>query len=210
MFKSIEYKSLVCLNGELPDNIFFGTLPKVPIVALDGAGRLLKEMGIKYDLIIGDFDSVDPHHLEDVEAIHTPDQSMSDFQKAIPYLKERNLLPSLILGMSGGSLDHILHNINVFVDLKCSFYAPPVFGRMVSGEREFTMPLYSKVSFFGIPEAVVSTEGLYWDMKDQILRFPGFNSCFNRSVKPQVRIKVHSGSVLLLAYTQPVIDGWQG
>ena len=40
------------------------------------------------------------------------DQNSSDFQKAMKYLESQNLLPTIILGISGGYIDHILNNIN--------------------------------------------------------------------------------------------------
>ena len=205
-----QYKSLVCLNGDLPDSKFFDRCPIKIVIAVDGAANKLREKNIGYDMVIGDLDSASAEATQNVDTVYLPHQAYSDFQKTIEYLRSKALLPSIVLGINGGYLDHVLHNINVFSDLQCLFYTSQTFGMMINSgtEKIFTLPKHSKISIIGMPSAVVSSNGLHWDLENTTLSFPGTNSCFNRSVDKKVTIHVSTGAALVLAYTEDVVDGW--
>jgi thiamine pyrophosphokinase len=201
------HKSILCLNGDL-SNLPFLKKTKLPIFAADGAGNTLLRAGIKPSLIIGDLDSM---HLssaqkENIECKHEPCQNSSDFQKALKHLKETNLLPTLILGMNGGHIDHILNNINIFLESDNIFYAPPILGYVLKGSHPFSFPQNTKVSLLGIPSALVSTTGFKWELKKDLLTFPGNTSCFNRTLSQNSSIHVHEGSLLALFYLEQTQD----
>src|SRR3990167_7172544 len=119
-----SYRSLLCLNGDLPDKPFFKQC-SLPIIAADGAANTLLQKGIEPTLIIGDLDSVSRETKSQYPHIKIEDQNRSDFQKALSYLKEHHLLPTIVLGVNGGYLDHILFNIHVLTQEECLFYDPP-------------------------------------------------------------------------------------
>ena len=76
------------LNGEKPTN-----LPDISkyelICATDGAYEYLKENQIQPHFISGDFDSLATLP-KDIETIHTPDQNLTDFDKILQILFDRN------------------------------------------------------------------------------------------------------------------------
>ncbi len=205
------YRSILCLDGELPDAEFFHST-QLPIIAIDGAVNYLVPIGVKPHIAIGDMDSAMPHLLKGIEVVHTPDQAMSDLEKALEYLKAKNLLPSILVGMSGGAIDHIINNINIFIESDNIFYAPPIIGYTIhkGSKKEFQLPKDTKISLLGIPSASVSSTGLKWDLSQSHLSFPGTSSCFNRSSADKVAIEVHEGTVLVMIYLVPVDDGWTG
>lgn len=200
-----SYGSVLCLNGELPCSGFFKDL-NLPIIALDGAANTLMEMGIEPSIVIGDLDSIKPEHLAVLKTLHKPDQNTSDFQKSMQYLKEHNLLPAIILGVNGGYLDHILHNVNIFLDTESVCYAPPLVCYGLKRAGHFKLPIHTKISLIGIPRAVVSTRGFKWELTDAILEFPGVNSTFNRTAKEDISIQVHRGNILVMVYLQEMVD----
>lgn len=195
-----EYRSILCLNGALPESEFFSTA--LPIIAADGAANTLVKMGITPQLVIGDLDSIDPELLQQLPVLHYPNQDHCDFEKSLDYLAKQQLLPSIIVGVNGGYLDHILNNVNVFVGTKNILYAPPIIGFALSGNetKEIILPVNTKISMLGMPEAVVSTNGLRWELNRYQLLFPGRNSCFNQSREKLVRIHIERGSMLVLIY----------
>lgn len=195
-----EYRSILCLNGTLPEADFFQC--DLPVIAADGAANTLMKMGVKPDLVIGDLDGIEPSLLDQVETLYIYDQNFCDYEKALDYLEAKELLPCIIVGMSGGYLDHILNNINIFMRSNNVLYAPPLYGcTLARGEhKSFDLPLDTKISLMGIPTAEVTTQGLKWDLKGSQLTFPGVSSCFNRSVEDTVQIKVHDGRILILIY----------
>lgn len=198
----LECKSILCLNGDLPDSSFF-TQDKV-IAAADGAVDRLLKIGIKPSIIIGDLDSIEKNSYQNIEIIHRPDQNESDFQKAIQYLKEQKLLPAVICGVSGGFIDHILQNINVALENDCLFYAPPVIGYVINSSSVFkhNFKKNTKISLFGMPKSKIKTFGLKWELYNDILEFPGFNSCFNRTILEDIFIEVIEGKLLILVYLE--------
>ncbi|KTD59082.1 thiamine diphosphokinase [Legionella shakespearei] len=201
------YKSILCLNGELPEARFFKAT-NLPVVAADGAANSLHVLGIKPHIIIGDLDSVLPSLLQDTAFIHLPEQNSNDYQKTMAYLHENNLLPSIIVGINGGYLDHVLNNINIFMGGNCLLYAPPLKGFVLNEKKRISLSLteHTKISLLGIPAAIVSSKGLKWELNNSPLTFPGNNSCYNRTVSEQVEIKNHQGEVLVLIYEGTITD----
>jgi thiamine pyrophosphokinase len=196
-------RSILCLNGNLPASSFFHNL-NLPIIAADGAANSLHQLGISPKIIIGDLDSVTTAIREKNNVLYCPDQSSSDFQKSLHYLKENALLPSIIVGISGGYLDHILNNINIFLETDSVLYAPPILGYVLKEEtsKVFSLPIDTKISLMGFPSASITSNGLKWELTEFTLSFPGNNSCFNRTLEPTVQIHIHQGSALILIYNE--------
>lgn len=197
------YKSITCLNSHnLPDSDFFNV--GLPIVAADGALNRLMERGVVPNMVIGDLDSAEERYLAQVKSWQILDQNTSDFEKTIAYLQDQNLLPTLVLGVGGGCLDHVLYNTGLLMRHKLMFYDKPIMGLVLEQTRSFQLPFHTKLSLLG--NAVVSTEGLKWNLSRTKLTFPGQSSCFNRSVGDEVIIHVEHGCVMLLIYLEPISD----
>lgn len=194
------YRSILCLNGELPAVEFFES--HLPIIAADGGANSLMQLGITPQMVIGDLDSVRAEYKERLNCLLHFDQNYNDFQKSMFYLEEQQLLPAIIVGINGGFLDHILNNISLFINTNCVLYAPPIIGYVLqpSHNYSFTLPLNTKISLLGIPAARITTQGLKWNLQDQSLIFAENNSCFNRSVDDTPSISVNEGRVLMLIY----------
>lgn len=196
-----EYRSILCLNGELPDANFFRHY-NLPVIAADGAANHLIKIGIKPYCVVGDLDSVEASILDKIETHYHYNQDFCDFEKTLEYATSKNLLPCIILGMSGGCLDHVLNNINIFMKSNNVFYAPPLYGFILneSDNRSFDLALNTKLSILGIPSANVTTKGLRWNLSRASLSFPGMTSCLNQTIEKSIQITVHEGSILLLIY----------
>lgn len=202
-----HYRSILCLNGDLPERSFFLNA-NLPIIAADGAANSLHQLGISPQIIIGDLDSVTASIREKNNVLYCPDQHSSDFQKSLQYLKENELLPAIVVGINGGYLDHILNNINIFLETDSVLYAPPMMGYVLkeNAYKVFSLPLNTKISLMGIPSASITSNGLKWELNEFTLSFPGNNSCFNRTLKSSIQIQVHQGSALILIYKEPAED----
>lgn len=202
-----DYRSILCLNGELPASSFFREM-QLPIIATDGAANNLHVLGIHPELIIGDLDSVLPELLENHSHLRLPEQNSNDYQKALAYQKEKDLLPAIVVGVNGGYLDHILNNINIFLETNCLLYAPPITGLVLNAHTQFNciLPIQTKISLMGIPQAILSSKGLQWELNATHLSFPGTSSCFNRTQAAETYLEVHQGSVLVLIYEQQIDD----
>lgn len=209
-FKHISacnYRSVLALNGELPDKDFFD-MSGLPLIAADGAVNVLDALGIKPQAAVGDLDTAKPELLENIEVVYVPDQNRCDFEKALEYIEKAKLMPAIIVGMSGGYIDHILNNIHIFVANGSVFYAPPIVGHLIKeGEaRSFCLPVDTKISLFGMPAAEVSSIGLKWELEHINLAFPSTSSAFNRTSSGEVFIKAHKGTALVLIYLVKIDD----
>jgi thiamine pyrophosphokinase len=200
-----EYRSLLCLSGTLPEREFF-TRFRLPVIAADGAFNLLRQMDIGTDVIVGDWDSVREPVPETVRKVIVEDQSFSDFQKALVFARENHLLPTIVLGVNGGYMDHILNNIGILSQTDSIAYMPPTVGLMLRRPVALDLPPETKLSLFGMPRGRIRTEGLRWELEGQILEFAGYNSCFNRSIGERVTFDVTDGRIFLLIYLNEVGD----
>lgn len=197
-----NYKSILCLSGELPNANFFAT--DLPIIAADGAANHLMQLGITPKMVIGDLDSVSPEHLKIIPCHYHYDQNFCDFEKSLQYLEKNHLLPAVIVGLNGGYLDHVLNNVNHFLQTGCVLFALLICGFALNEgkNKQLTLSLNTKISLLGIPAATVTTKGLKWNLCNDQLTFPGKNSCFNRTQEHEIEIQVHSGAVLVLVYNE--------
>jgi thiamine pyrophosphokinase len=111
--------ALLFANGEsCSENIIHQLLEWSPFVlVLDGAIERVLKLGIKVDLLSGDFDSntIDLENLKKVqfpiEVIHTPDQNLTDLEKGIEILIERGFPAVNILWANGKRADHFISNL---------------------------------------------------------------------------------------------------
>ncbi len=91
------------------------------VVVLDGAVERVMSLGIKIDVLFGDFDGLNIS-LEEVknkqypiEIVHAPDQEKTDLEKAIDYLIGRQFPAVNIVWATGRRADHTLANITNIV-----------------------------------------------------------------------------------------------
>jgi thiamine pyrophosphokinase len=201
------YRSILCLNGNLPDHTFFSKM-NLPIIAADGAANTLHNLGISPSIVVGDLDSVIDSVRKNNKLHHRPEQNSNDFTKALQYMEENALLPAIVTGINGGHLDHIINNMNIFMHTDNLLYDPPLSGIVIhkNTSKNFALPLNTKISLIGIPSACLTTLGLKWELNRAALSFPGTNSCFNRTTLPEIKIKAHEGAALILIYHEPAMD----
>lgn len=199
------FRSVICLNGELPTKELLEKV-NLPIIAVDGASKILHQIDVQPQLIIGDLDSDDQDILPNVERIYTPDQDYTDFQKTIAYLNENDLLPGVVCGVSGGYIDHILHNISVFSQTNSIFITDHQIGFMLDKNLTFKLPINSKISIIGCPGAIINSQGLKWELENYQIDMFNFNSLSNRTVKEKIKLDIICGKVLVIVYMSHIID----
>ncbi|MDR3224211.1 MAG: thiamine diphosphokinase [Holosporales bacterium] len=203
-----EHKSVICLHGNLPSADFFDST-ELSIIAADGGANNLQKIGVTPDLIIGDLDSVKEELLY-INHLKMADQNYSDFQKALGYVESNDLTPTIVCGINGGYIDHILNNINIFCSSKATIIDRSTIGMCLDNTRIFNFPVNTKLSIFGMPNCIISTRGLKWELDETVLVFPGNCSCFNRTMTDDIVVDVKSGRVLLIVYTDRIDDAGAG
>lgn len=86
------------------------------IVVLDSAMERVMELGIKVDVLLGDFDrDFNPQVYTEwhypLEIVHTPNQNKTDLEKAYDFLIERNFKAVNVVWATGKRADHTVQNI---------------------------------------------------------------------------------------------------
>lgn len=114
--------ALIIANGAACSKELMGQLLEWSplVVVLDSAIERVMELGIKVDVLLGDFDrGFDPEYYRDMqyplEIVHTPDQDKTDLEKALDYLIERKFPAVNVIWATGRRADHTITNITNIV-----------------------------------------------------------------------------------------------
>jgi thiamine pyrophosphokinase len=116
--KDKQEPALIIANGEPCSMELLGQLLEwsPTVIVLDGAANRVEELGIKIDVLLGDFDGIS--HLHEIEQrqqpiriIHTPDQNKTDLEKAIEWLIGEGYPSANILWATGKRADHTVNNM---------------------------------------------------------------------------------------------------
>ncbi len=201
---------LLVIDGELPEPEFVRSTigDYALVVAADGAALQLETMGIAPDLVIGDLDTVGPARarLESsrTRLVEDPDQQRNDLEKAIAWIGAQGHRSIDMMGIGGGMTDHVLNNFSVVARFADSYrlrvVAPECEVVFVTDRLEFAANPGARVSLIPLPRARLSTEGLQWELRDEVLEFGVREGASNRALTETVSLTVHSGVVAMFLY----------
>ena len=193
-------KVFLLLNGERPLKLP-NTSQYDIVCATDGAYQYLKENKIVPHFISGDFDSLETLP-KTVETIHTPNQELTDFDKIMQLLFDKNADSIDIYGASGKEQDHFLGNLHTAMQwkdrLKITFFDN--YGTYFFGEKEMIVPncLNKTISLLPFPTATnITTQGLQYPLKKEDLTFGTTIGTRNKAIKKEVNISFETGELLI-------------
>ncbi|MBD2700384.1 thiamine diphosphokinase [Spirosoma sp. BT702] len=203
--------ALLIANGEACQPELIGQLLEwsPTVVVLDRAIWRVFELGIKVDVLLGDFDrdfDVEAVRAQQypLEILHTPDQDKTDLEKGIEYLIERGYPAVNIVWATGRRADHSLTNMTnivrykdqiriVMFDDHSKFF--PLVGRYEKWYEAGTI-----LSL--IPVGTVTgmkTEGLRYNLNNETLTIGYRTSSSNEAAQDGfVRIEVETGDLLIM------------
>jgi len=114
--------ALIIANGAACSNELLGQLLEWSpfVIVLDSAIERVMELGIKVDVLLGDFDrGFDPEYYRNfqypLEIVHTPDQDKTDLEKAFDYLIEKGHKAVNVVWATGRRADHTITNMTNIV-----------------------------------------------------------------------------------------------
>jgi thiamine pyrophosphokinase len=114
--------ALIIANGEACSFELMGELLEWSplVIVLDSAIHRVLELGIKVDVLLGDFDrDFDAEKIREeqypIEIVHTPDQDKTDLEKAFDYLIGRGFPAVNVVWATGRRADHTITNITNIV-----------------------------------------------------------------------------------------------
>jgi thiamine pyrophosphokinase len=114
--------ALIIANGAACSKELMGQLLEWSplVIVLDSAIQRVIELGIKVDVLLGDFDNnFNAEQYRDLqyplEIVYTPDQEKTDLEKAFDYLIDRKIPAANVIWATGKRADHTITNITNIV-----------------------------------------------------------------------------------------------
>jgi thiamine pyrophosphokinase len=173
------------------------------LIAVDGGINHCSKLGIRPDLIVGDFDSADPTFLKDFgdipEKRYPKDKDKTDLEIALELIFHANIEAISIFGALGGRTDHTLGNL-----ILLSRYPGKVFLE-TDNERLFVIDQQAEIATYPSqlisliplngPVTGIDTENLKWELKNGTLdkQFIGIS---NEALGQRIMISVKEGDLL--------------
>jgi thiamine pyrophosphokinase len=203
--------ALIIANGEACSNELMGQLLEWSpyVVVLDGAISRVNELGIKVDVLLGDFDSHE-HALEKVqsqmpiEIMHTPDQNKTDLQKGIEFLMAKKFEAVNIIWATGRRADHNLSNVTDMVryQRKINIVMIDDYSRIYHLPRKYEKwyPKGTPISLMPVGNVSgLKTSGLVYNLHDEELQIGYRTSSSNEAAEDgMVKIEYNSGDLLMM------------
>lgn len=199
-------------NVDLPRAFIFGAGETVPlrtipkegdfVIAADGGTRYLNSLGIKPDLIIGDFDSSDKPDTGDVIKLPV-EKDDTDSVFAVRYCLEHGFREIHIYGGTGGRLDHTIANIQTLSYIaehsaRGFLYSPEMVMTVIRDELTIEPTgIFSVFSLDGISHGV-SIIGGFYEMADGKISSSFPIGVSNHSIGKPVTVTVGQGSLLVM------------
>ncbi|MEG6616329.1 thiamine diphosphokinase [Peptococcaceae bacterium 1198_IL3148] len=189
------------------------TLQADYIICADGGARHAYRMKVIPDVIIGDMDSLNPAILDyfknkDIEIIRYPSEKDEvDTELAIRQGIKLGFKEMILLGATGGRLDHTLANIHLLI--KAAQLATQV--KIVDEHHRLylvTPQLATEIN--GVPGQIVSlipltekvkgvyTQGLKWELHNGTFAVGNPFGVSNQLTSNQARIKISEGILLVI------------
>lgn len=195
-------KVILFLNGEIPNQI-----PSLTdydkIFCTDGSYLYLKELGIKPDVLSGDFDSINNVEISsEIEVINTPDQNFTDFEKALQLIAQKNYTIVDVYGASGKQQDHFLGNLHAAYKfknlLKITFIDNYSIYYFLENNNTITEVLNHTISLFPFPEAKkIHTDGLKYPLNGEDLSLTTRIGTRNTAIENTISIQYKEGNLIL-------------
>lgn len=203
--------ALLIANGEACSEELIGQLLEwsPTVVVLDSAIWRVFGLGIKVDVLLGDFDrdlDLDSIRAQQypLDIVHAPDQNKTDLDKGIEYLIEQGYPAVNIIWATGRRADHTLTNMTNIVRYKDQIRI------VMIDDHSKIFPLVGRFEKWyegGTPISLIpvgtvtgfTSEGLKYNLQEATLKLGYFTSSSNEAAEDGfVRIEAKSGDLLIM------------
>lgn len=203
--------ALLIANGEACSEELLGQLLEwsPTVVVLDSAIWRVFDLGIKVDVLLGDFDrSLDLDsiraHQYPLTIVHAPDQDKTDLDKGIEYLIDQGYPAVNIIWATGRRADHTLANMTNIVRYKDQIRI------VMLDDHSRIFPLVGRFEKWyeaGTPISLIpvgtvmgfTSQGLKYNLQEATLKLGYFTSSSNEAAEDGfVRIEAKTGDLLIM------------
>lgn len=203
--------ALVIANGEACSAELLGQLLEWSpfVVVLDGAVHRVRNLGLKMDALLGDFDrdlDLDEIRAEQhpIAIVHTPDQNKTDLEKAFDYLLERGHRAANVVWATGRRTDHTITNLTNVVRYRdrLRIVLHDDYSRVFLLDRQYQKwyPAGTPLSLIPVGSASgIRTENLKYTLQNETLTLGYRTGSSNEAAQDGlVRIEHEAGDLLLM------------
>jgi thiamine pyrophosphokinase len=203
--------ALIIANGASCNSELMGQLLEWSplVIVLDSAIERVLDLGIKVDVLLGDFDrnfnpEVYIEHQYPLEIIHVVNQDKTDLEKAFDYLIEKGHKAVNVIWATGKRADHTLTNITNIVQYRDQlkivviddhskvFLLPTKFDKWYTANTIISLIPVGKVSG-------ITTKNLFYSLNNEELQIGYRTGSSNHVVNDGiVTIEHQSGDLLLM------------
>ncbi|NHM01254.1 thiamine diphosphokinase [Flavobacterium difficile] len=203
--------ALIIANGLACNSELLGQLLEWSpyVIVLDSAIERVVELGIKVDVLLGDFDrDFDAQFYKEnhypIEIVHTPDQNKTDLQKAFDFLIAKGHKAVNVVWATGKRADHTLNNFSTLVayrnQLKVVLFDDHSKVFLLSNSFKKWYPKDAIISLIPLGKvAGITTENLFYPLQNESLEL-GYRTGSSNHVAEDgiVTITHESGNLLLI------------
>ncbi|HLF53052.1 thiamine diphosphokinase [Flavobacterium sp.] len=202
--------ALIIANGAACSNELLGQLLEWSplVIVLDSAMERVLELGIKVDVLLGDFDrGFDANYYKEkqypLEIVHTPDQNKTDLEKAFDYLFERKIPAVNVVWATGKRADHTITNLTNIVryreQLKIVIIDDHSKVFLLPKKFEKWYPANTPISLIPIGHVTgIHSENLFYPLKNDNLTIGYRTGSSNHVAKDGIVVIEHDEGDLLL------------
>lgn len=209
--KENQEPALIIANGLACNMDLLGQLLEWSpyVVVLDGACEKVLSLGVKFDVLLGDFDRIDPGEMDlsaqsDIEIINTPDQSKTDLEKALDLLIQKGHKAVNVIWATGLRMDHTFNNICTLAKYhgKINAVIHDDHSKVMVLPKRFSKyyPKDQIISLFALNEVTgIQTDGLLYNLQNESLSITGRSGCSNACMHDgMVNIDYAEGLLILM------------
>ena len=203
--------ALIIANGEACSQELLGQLLEWSplIIVLDSAIERVLELGIKVDVLLGDFDrGFDVNYYKEkqypLEIVYAPNQDKTDLEKAFDYLMEKGHKAVNVIWATGKRADHTITNLTNIVayrnllkivildDHSKVYLLPETFEKWYTANTILSLIPIGKVTG-------ITTQNLFYSLKNEDLTIGYRTGSSNHVIEDGiVSISYSNGDLLLM------------
>lgn len=210
---------LLIANGEfLPHKKLHHFSQNRSVMVLDGAFKRTHQLGIKIDIVLGDFDSIDSQDEEkiaqlNIKKVKAFDQNKNDLEKGILYLRQHFNPKQIVIACALGK--RFQHSFYSLLLLKKFYHREQSIIIMSNNETIYYLEntclklegtIKDAVSIFGFPYAKIWTQGLKYEVQEFELHFESSVSSSNELCKKQASIQVEGGALIIYENSNQLLE----
>ncbi|MDF9825587.1 thiamine pyrophosphokinase [Breznakia sp. PF5-3] len=178
--------------------------PAYHYIGVDRGATILRELNIKMDYAIGDFDSISADELVELEKVTKIKKlpvrkNESDSEYAIRFALQ-HYDEVFITGVTGGRLDHFisLYHLLAFADVPFTIVDNQnvIYKRKVGKYEIKTSKKY--LSLFACEPSIITIENVEYPLSKQCLQTSDVYTLSNESLQESSFVKVEKGSIVII------------